>query len=684
VSRTLAAADPAPRLWGLGVLLLLWATAVLVRLFVLQVVDYAWLTRKAERQQSRTIEIEARRGVIFDRDLHPLAMSLMVDSVFAVPGEITDLPGVARQLAGILDLDVNDLVGRLAASRNFCWVARKITPEQSRRLRALNLHGIYFQTESKRFYPKRDLAAQVLGYVGLDGNGLGGIEQEFDREVRGRSVRTLVQVDAHRHSYTHDEQAAEAGENLVLSIDQNIQYIAQQELEAAMQRTHAKHGTVIVEDPHNGEVLALANWPTFNPNDYRNASPAAMHDPAVSDPYEPGSTFKLITVSAALQEKLTQPDEMIDCQMGSIEVGGRRIHDHHAFGVMSVTDILKHSSDVGAIKLGLRLGDERFYRYIRAFGIGQPTGIELPGESRGLARPPQRWTKMSIGAISMGQEIAATPLQMAAVFATVADGGIYHAPHLIRGRFEGEAPVELPAGAAPAGRRVISGATANEMKMMLEQVVLAGTGQHAKLDGYTAAGKTGTAQRVDPGTHAYSKRNYIASFGGFAPLRDPAVVILAVVDSPQGLHEGGDAAAPIFKGIAQRVLPYLRVPQDIVTPPPARLQMVKAVDVRETSDPVSDLALNDAPRAVTPEVASAGPPAAGEAAVLPRGTVVLDYDGGATVPDFTGKSLRAVSELCETLGLNPSLLGNGMARWQQPRPGTHTTAGAHVVVQFSR
>ncbi|MGH9537471.1 MAG: peptidoglycan D,D-transpeptidase FtsI family protein, partial [Terriglobales bacterium] len=392
------------RIYLLGGILLLWAGVICLRLIYLQVFRYGDFEQRAQHQQQRTTEVAAKRGVIYDRAGRELAMSIAVDSVFAVPAEMPDLAGTISLVARITKSDPRELLARCKAARTFCWVARKADAETADRIRSMNLRGIYFQKESKRFYPKRELAAQVLGYVGMDDEGLSGIERADDDELRGKPGRMLISVDARRKWFGSVEKQPDSGENVVLTIDEKIQYIAERELETAIQQTHAESGTIVVENPHTGEILALANRPTFNPNLAREITPQKLKDHAVSDVYEPGSTFKLVTISAALEEKLTRPDEVFDCQMGSIVINGMRIRDSKPHGLLSVAGVLAESSDVGAIKIALRLGEERFYKYIRAFGFGQQTGIELPGETRGLTKPLNRWSKVSIGAISMGQE----------------------------------------------------------------------------------------------------------------------------------------------------------------------------------------------------------------------------------------------------------------------------------------
>ena len=662
---------PRYRLFTLQAGLTLWALLVVARLFWLQVVDHNWLAHRAQLQQQRTVTVEAQRGAIYDRHLTPLAMSLPVESLFANPHQVADAASAARALAPILGLERHPLARSLASRRSFVWIAHQVTADQAQAVAALHLAGVYSQPDTRRFYPKGELAASVLGYVGLDGHGLGGIEHSLDGVLHGRNGQAVLEVDAHRQSYSQVERQPVEGKNLVLSLDQNIQFIAQQQLDRAVEATHALRGVAVVEDPHTGEILALANSPSFDPDDFAHTPAADLGDAAVSDPYEPGSVFKLVTLSAALQQKLITPDEMIDCQMGSIRVGGRLIHDHAKFGVMSVSDILRHSSDVGAIKVGLKLGDQEFYHYIQAYGFGQPTGLKLPGESRGIVRPPARWTPMSIGAVSMGQEVAVTPVQVIAMISTLANGGIYHEPTLVLDEFAGTPPAAPPAWAPGPGRRVVSERVANEMKQMMAQVVLAGTAQQAQLNGYTAAGKTGTAQKVDPGTHLYSARNYVASFGGFAPINDPAVAILVVIDSPRGGHEGGATAGPVFKAIAERVLPYLGVPHDIpVEAQPAPIH-IAAADAHEESEEVAELPL--------------AAPAPAAAPAVPAAMVVLHYgaNGGVVVPDFTGQSVRTVSATCERLGLDLALQGSGVARAQAPAAGTRLTPGGRVIVRFT-
>ncbi len=366
----------------------LWMMAIAGRLAWLQLFQYSEYLGRAQRQQQRVIEVTPRRGAIYDRNLHPMAMSIPVDSCFAVPAEISDASLASQLLSSVLGIPREVIEARLGSSRSFVWIARKLPPEKAQAIQALNLKGIYFQKENQRFYPKRDLAAHVLGYVDLDEKGLGGIEYELDNQILAKPEKILVMADAKRRWFDAAESQREPGASVVLTVDEKIQFIAERELAAAVAKTRAIAGTVIVQDPSNGQILAEASWPKFNPNAAGESATESHMNRAIGALYEPGSTFKLITLAAAFEEHITRPGEMFDCQNGAVYVAGHRIRDHKPFGLLTVSDILAQSSDVGAIKIALRLGAPKFYEYIRAFGFGTPTGIDLPGESRGLLRLP--------------------------------------------------------------------------------------------------------------------------------------------------------------------------------------------------------------------------------------------------------------------------------------------------------
>ncbi len=721
------------RLYLLGGMLLFWCVAICGRLVYLQIFRYGSFVKQAEHQQQREIPLSPKRGVIYDRAGHELAMSVLVDSAFAVPTEVKDLPTAVSLITRITGEDHNVVLADCRNHKTFCWVARKADDETIERIKSLNLQGIHFQKEPKRFYPARDLAAQVVGTVGMEDSGQSGIEHEFGDELRGRAGKMFISVDARRQWFSDVEKQPEPGENLVLTIDKNIQYIAEKELDQAIHDTQAIAGTVIVENPHTGEILALANRPTFNPNLRKQVTPAALTNRAVSYAYEPGSTFKLVTISAALEEKLTNPNEVFDCQMGSIVYNGMRIRDSKPHGLLPVWGVLAESSDVGSIKIALRLGEDRFYKYIRAFGFGQQTGIELPGETRGMTKPVSRWSKVSIAAISMGQEIGISAIQLAGLISTFANDGVWVAPRIFLGPVEAQGSPQTVAFHPGSSRRVISSFTAAEMRSMMQKVVLEGTGRKAILEGYTSAGKTGTGQKVDPATGAYSKTKYIASFAGFAPLNNPQIVITVILDSAVGLHQGGQVSAPVFRRVAQQVLEYLHTPHDLPLAPNRQLllaqtktkdkdleegtldhpgELLETAEVNEDSSesapakasvpPLPEDARSDgkvmqaAIRQSEPVAAATNPPnptnspravdaATAQAGPLTTGTVVLDVEqGGIEVPSFVGKTVRGAVEAAQDTGLELEAVGSGVARQQSPPAGTHVAAGAHVTVQFGR
>ena len=724
------------RLYLLAGILVFWCSVICLRLVYLQVFRYGNFEQRAQHQQQRTEEVSARRGIIFDRNGQELAMSINVDSVFAVPAEMPKPASTISLIARITKQDPRELLAKCEAAKTFCWVARKPDPELAARIRSLNLRGVYFQKEPKRYYPKNELAAQVLGYVGMDDSGLSGVERGYENQLHGRAGEMLISVDARKKWFGSVEKQPEPGNNVVLTIDEKIQYIAERELETAMQQTRAISGTVIVENPRTGEILALANRPTFNPNLSRAITPEKLKNHAVSDVYEPGSTFKLVTISGALEEKVTRPDEMFDCQMGSIVYNGMRIRDSRPHGLLTVSDVLAESSDVGSIKIGLRLGEDRFYRYIRAFGFGQQTGIELPGETRGLSKPVSRWSKVSIAAISMGQEIGITPLQLAGLISSMANDGVYVAPRITAATIQPQTTPQRIAFHPVNEHRVISAFTAAEMRQMMQRVVLHGTGTKARLIGYSSAGKTGTGQKVDPATHAYSHTKYVASFAGFAPINNPSVTIVVVLDSAVGLHQGGQISAPVFSRIAQQVLEYLHTPHDLEIPANRQVLLAHAksddkdleegspdhpgeeIDVADSSAP-SELvpserssiggsstasAVNKQGSTVTqagaivpasmraPETRSQASSPSTPATVLQQaadppanGTVVLDVEqGGIVVPSFAGKSVRSAIELAETSGLDLEVVGNGLGQTQLPPAGSHVATGTRITVTFGR
>jgi cell division protein FtsI (penicillin-binding protein 3) len=742
------------RFWLICLFFFLWAIAIGARLFWLQIVRHPEFVERAAKQQLRTFEVAPRRGVLYDRDGHELAATVLVDSFYAVPSEMDDKQAAARILSSVTHVDPEDdrttekaIAERLAVGKNFAWVARRVTPEVAERVRTLNIKGIYSQKEFERFYPDNEIAAQVLGYVGVDDNGLGGLEEKFDNQLHGAPGEMYTAMDARRKVLGSTEKEPEPGRNLVLTIDSNIQFMAERALDHAMQRTQALNGTVVVQDLHTGQILALAIRPTFDPNQFRHTTPTLLRDHAVSDVYEPGSTFKLVTYATALDQHVTTPDDMIDCQGGQITIFGRTIHDDKGdhFGVIPVHEALEHSSDVAAVKLAMKVGADQFYNYIRAFGFGSRSGVELPGETRGLLRPVKRWQPSSIGSVAIGQEIAVTPVQLVTMVSSIANGGMYLPPHILMPDAPAstdpnqtaaapqvvahpfKAGEELP-GTLPAGaHRVIATMTAAQMRKMMEGVVLFGTGKAAQLNGYSSGGKTGTAQKIDPATHTYSKTKHVASFAGFAPVNDPVIAVAVVMDEPHGDYYGAAVSAPVFAEVAQQVLEYLGVPHDVDLRPaklgPKEKPIVEdeadsqSQDIKALYDAANDLPADDPQSANAPPApvvaqnsnasdnkptdASAKPaqpaqqqskatstPALAQLAQnVPPPMVKSVTVSEATqlrVPSLVGLSVRDVIVQAASAGLDVDVTGSGTVREQAPAAGTMVAEGTKIVVKCSR
>ncbi len=738
-----------------------WACAIAGRLFWLQIVRHQDFVERAQKQQQRTFEVAPRRGILYDRNLRELAMTVLVPSIYADPTQIADKQAAARTLATLVHTDPEDnltteaqIAARLNDGRNFAWIARRVTPQVEAAVKSLNMKGIYFEQEFQRFYPDNQIAAQVLGYVGVDDNGLGGLEEKFDSELHGSPGLMYTAVDARRKVLGSSERDPEPGRNLVLTIDENIQFMAERALDHAMQKTQALNGTVVVQDVHTGQILALAIRPTFNPNQFRHTSPDLLRDHAVSDVYEPGSVFKLVTYSSALDAGVAKPDDMIDCQGGKITIAGRVIHDNQGehYGVIPLDKALEVSSDVAAIKLALKVGPDRLYQYIHGFGFGTRLSVELPGETRGLLRPVSRWDPSSIGSIAIGQEVAVTPLQLVTMVSTIANGGEYLPPHILMQDASNptdpnqksappqaallaspfRAGEDLPNSLPPGAHRVIGTLAAAQMRQMMEGVVLFGTGKEAQLDGYSSAGKTGTAQKIDPATHTYSRTMHIASFAGFAPVNNPVISVAVVIDSPKGLYYGAEVSAPVFAEVAQQVLEYLGVPHDIDLRP-VDLASKKdspiteddstsqGEDIQALYEAANDLPSDDPLRASPTAPASSsktGAPApphtaqaaeslasskagaspnspsatpsqpssqqSGTASPSPSNAVVIANAGQLRVPALIGLPVREVIERAGSAGLEVEIAGDGIAREQAPAPGAMVPPGTKIVVRCAR
>ncbi|MFN2515341.1 MAG: penicillin-binding protein [Pyrinomonadaceae bacterium] len=666
-----------------------WMFGISARLVYLQVSQHDKLVERAHLQQQEAVETGPQRGPVLDRQGRELARSIETTSIFVAPDEfdkkteaqtLGEIDCTADHLSSALGLDQKEFSSQIIEARKngrrFIWAARRVTPEQAALLDPMQLTGVHTRKEAKRFYPNGSLAANVLGFVGLDGNGLAGIEQTLNEKIIGGPGKLFIEKDSRGRAYESTEIPGRSGQTIILTIDQSIQYQAEAALAAAVEESNAKSGTAIVLDPHTGEILALANVPTFDPNDVGATPAAARGNWALQNVYEPGSTFKIVAFSAAIEKGLARPNDLIDCEMGSITVAKRVVHDPRPFGVLTLSDALGKSSNVAAIKLGMRVGDETMYDYITRFGFGSRTGIELPGETAGLINPLKRWLPSSIGSVAIGQEVAVTPLQMVAAFGALANDGIRIAPHLIR-------EIRTASGTTsyrpdPKQHHVISKETAVALRGMLEGVTLNGTARKAQLGGYTAAGKTGTAQKIDPRTKTYSKTKYVASFVGFAPVNNPAVVIIVVIDEPAGAYHGGDVAAPVFRQIAEQILPEMGVIPDTDFQGPNEL-IARSIETPEQIARLRDEETRrEETRAATmPQVAARDNKGSEIVYAVATSNAIL-------MPDLRGRSVRDVARACAQLGMQVEAHGEGRVVRQTPEPGAELKAGQIIYVNFER
>ncbi len=539
-------------------------TVVLFRLVSLQVLQAAELTAKADRQHQKTVSLEGARGTVVDRHGKVLAMNMEVPSVFGIPTALESPAKTARSLSPVLHVRTDELEKKLRQDRSFVWLARKLDPEQGHRLEHMPMEGIGLVMEGRRFYPKGPLLAHVLGFAGMDGEGLEGIERRYESQLHGEKRVVILQRDAMGRTVFpkgQAEQVPAAGHSLVITIDEVIQYIAEKELEEAVTKARAKSGTVIVLDPQTGAVLALAISPRFDPNAVASLTADRWRNRALTDAYEPGSTMKALVAAAALEEKVMKPSTMLYGENGRMTIANTVIHDHEKLGWMTFAQVIQKSSNIGAAKTGMALGDQRLYRYLQAFGFGQKTEIDLPGEAGGLVKHPKEWGRRSLASISMGQEIGVTPIQMVSAVAALANGGVLMKPYVVSEVRDAQGK-SLRQFLPQVKRRVVSPETARTVTSILEGVVTDGTGAKAAIPGFRVAGKTGTAQKIDPRTGAYSSTLFVGSFVGFVPADNPRLAMIVVIDEPQGESWGGTVAAPVFRRVGEQVLNYLGVSSD--------------------------------------------------------------------------------------------------------------------------
>ncbi len=695
-------------LWLLRALIL-WVVVIFLRLIWLQVMQHDDLLRQAQSQQQRVVLIQAQRGSILDRAGQPLAKSLPAESVLVNPKRIKD-PQVAANLLGpILGLNSRQLAEKIrSASRRdlgFLWVKRKLTASEAERVRSYRLDYVEFRPETRRFYPHGQLAAHVLGSVGIANPndtieaGTAGIELSMDEDLAGSAGQMRVFNDVRQNPYDSVmARKPEPGADIMLTIDQNLQYEAEKEIARAAKESGAKSGSIVVMNPYNGEILAMANWPTFDPNEPPGPREAAgaRSNLAITTPFEPGSVFKVITLAAALETTRLRPDTPINCGNGSLKLMGRVIHDH-VHGTLSMADVLAKSSNIGAIQIGMKVGDQQLYRYIRRFGFGRKTGVELPGESAGMLRKLEQWQATSIASVAMGQEVGVTSLQLALAGAAVANGGLLPKPKLVLARQKKGQAAEKFAEEKPV--RAIAPETAIQMRKMMEGVVLHGTGtKYATIRGYTSGGKTGSAQVFDTKAHAYT-HIYNASFLGFAPVANPQIVVAVTLNGTTGGNAGfgGPVAGPVFSKVAMTALRMLDVPKDL----PDSLMPLHA----PTGDDVNDLpvildAHKDDPvrsRSVSsvtlPPVQTDSSASSDESrskeitpkeASLDRRPFLSSALVGPKVPNFRGMTLRAVLEESAATGVQIEVLGSGLVRNQEPPAGSVLPPGTRVRVQFTR
>lgn len=624
------------------------------RAFYLQVVQKDELLKLAEKQHQKIVQLTPGRGAIYDRNNSELAVSIEMDSCFAEPRNI-EAPGeVAAKLAPLLGIDRGLLTQRLSGRKGFVWLQRRMMPEQVQQIKQLELDGIGFVKESKRFYPNREMAGHVIGFTGVDPGGLEGIELKYDATLLGNTGYLVTERDALGRDIAMKGmvvKSASKGQNVTLTLDKNIQYITENELAKAVEASGGKGGIALVMDPHSGRILAMANYPGFNPNAYEKYGPHVMRNKSIADSFEPGSTFKAFLIAAALEEQVISANEGFNCENGSYGIGGRVIHDTHKYGTLSVSEILKYSSNIGSAKIGTRLGAERLSRYLRSFGFGERSGVDLPGEVNGYLRNRNQWYGVDLATISFGQGVSASAIQLAAAYSVIANGGNLMKPYIVE-KVTDEQGTVLQQFSPQARRRVISEKTAARVAKMLESVTMeGGTGTSAAVEGYRVAGKTGTAQKVDPLTRGYSIDKRTASFIGFAPVSNPKLTILVVIDEPRTSSYGGVVAAPAFSTIALRSLCYLNVPPDKKEKPKPERVEVKS-NPEEQVESVAEGAISDG-------------------------------ISGEMMPNFRGMSMRQVLQLMEKRNLNVKLLGSGRVIEQNPPPGNRVGPADRVWVRLA-
>ncbi len=641
-----------------GIFILLLSVSV-ARAFYLQIYEQEKFANLAEKQHLKVVQLTPSRGIIYDSTNSVLAVSIEMDSLYAEPRNMDNIGAAAAQLAPLLGTTKEALEKKMKASRGFAWLGRRLTPEVAAKIRELKIAGLGFVKESKRFYPNAEIGSHVIGFTGVDPEGLEGVEKLFNSNLLGNTGYIVTERDAlGRDIGPHGVMAknASTGQNIVLTIDKNIQYIAEKELAAAVEKSRAKGGIAIVMEPGTGKILAMANYPTFNPNSFGKFPSAALRNRAITDSFEPGSTMKVFIIAAALEEKVVKSGDAFNCENGSYNIGGRTIHDTHKYGRLSVGEVLKYSSNIGAAKIGTRLGPERLYGYLRGFGFGAKSSIDLPGEVGGYLRNKSSWYGVDLATISFGQGVSISSLQLASAMSAIANGGTLMQPYIVDRIVDPEGN-PLKQFAPVSKQRIISAETAKIVATMMEGVVTeGGTGTAASVDGFKVAGKTGTAQKADPVTKGYSLDKRTASFAGFVPADQPRLAIVIVVDEPKTSSYGGVVAAPAFSAIARQSLCYLRVAANQPLKKKQDAIEVKKEEPKLVAEAAEDLE----------EIASDG-----------------QQQAGLLMANFHGMSMRQVLQQMEKKGLNIRLIGSGRVVEQNPPPGRKINPSDPVWVKLA-
>lgn len=664
------------RIYIAGAFVSLLFVGIGYKAYGLQVDQAAKYRKLAQRQHVRTVEVPAPRGPIIDVQGRELAVTADASSVFANPREVVDVAASAEILAGILDLDVRAVEAKLATKRHFVWLERHVSDDRADAVRSADLHGIYLTPEPRRFYPGKTLAGPLLGFAGIDGNGLDGIELKMDELLTGHRARFAALRDASGRTMMSEGMARpQPGATIRLTIDRSVQFIAERALEDTVHENQATAGLIVILDVKSGEVMAMANWPTYDPSSPAGAVKARARNRAVTDAFEIGSVMKVFTVAAALDAGVVNTSEYIDVEQGKFKVGRKLISDTYHDFKLTVSGVLKRSSNVGAVKIAQRLGKERLQQALVRFGFGTETGVELPGERSGVLRPAKQWSDIGLASVSFGYGMTVTAMQVAAGLAAIGNHGIYHEPRLIRE--VSDASGELLYRHQPQGRPVLREDTAAALLPMLASVfekgALGGTARHLHSDSFAIGGKTGTARKIDPATHQYSQELHISSFAGLAPIDDPRIAVVVVIDEPRGEHYyGGRVAGPAFVRVVDGTLRYLGVPPKAEAPGTEH-----AAAHAHGGEPAE-------PRSPPPAIADVEAGHAGDGLDMDDfADIAVDSADMVVIPDFTGMSIKQALDSARRAGIAVQVEGSGRAVRQAPPPGPAAWPGTCRIIFVS-